>query len=301
MFPIESLNSIFSENIDQNTKPILSNEKRRSSQQSVSQQSNSDRSNTKRPKTAKKKQVVVNLVPDKQDEGKTADNNLFKSAMFVQNYESTTTTSNATIPSKIERVQVPVILPRKTSSILRRPSLKSVDVTAALKKTLDNIDTQIITTERLEQTKVETNNQLPTTTLPTIPSTEVKQANTSSTDQPTALGSVDVRKRVRKGAFEGGDSMADLVQFELGLFGNNRGAMKKNRFGTGKANNLNGEEAQIAPENQGTLDLLEKIRQSAVGLSIGQPPVSQQVCLFHHESLSILHLSRVLDLNYPTI
>lgn len=225
--------------------------------------------------------MIVNLVPDKHTEGKPDDNNLFKSAMFVQNYESTTPTSSTTNPSKIERVQAPVSGPRKATSILRRPSIKSIEITTAMKKTLDNVDTQIITTERLEQAKVETTNQSPSTALPTISTTEVKPVNTSS----STLETVDSRKRIRKGAFDGGDSMADLVQFELGLLGNNRGAMKKNRFQSGKGTNINGEEeAQIAPENQGTLDLLEKIRQSAVGLSIGQPPVSQQVCLFNQRS-----------------
>jgi hypothetical protein len=58
---------------------------------------------------------------------------------------------------------------------------------------------------------------------------------------------------------------------------NSRSAMKKNRFHLGKENNQNGEDTEVIPENQATLDLLEKIRQSASGLAIGKPPVSQQV------------------------
>jgi hypothetical protein len=75
--------------------------------------------------------------------------------------------------------------------------------------------------------------------------------------------------------------MNDLVAFELGMMGSNRGAMKKNRFHLGKENhkNQNGHETELIPENQ-TLDLLEKIRQSTVGVPIGQPPVSQQVRIY---------------------
>ena len=290
---------------DQTIKTTLSNEKRRSSQQSTSQQSNTDsKGNPKRPKTGKKKQVVVNLIPEKQADPKSDENNLFKSAMFVQNYDSNT--PDATASTKTERISVPVSLPRKTSTVPRRPSLKAIDGTSVLRKTFDNVDTQITTTERLEQSKTESNNQLLSNVLPTIPPTEIKQAqqqSDQSNDQQTTSESVDNRKRVRKGAFDATESMTDLVQFELGLLGNNRGAMKKNRFRAGKENNLNGDGTDTHPENQGTQDLLEKIRQSSVGLNIGHPPVSQQVCLFFSLSLILLDflLCRVVDSNYLTI
>lgn len=69
--------------------------------------------------------------------------------------------------------------------------------------------------------------------------------------------------------------MSNLVAFELGMLGSQRGAMKKTRFRLGKENQ---DGIETIPENQETLDLLEKIRQSASGISIGQPPLSQQVC-----------------------
>ena len=176
--------------------------------------------------------------------------------MFVQNYESNTT--NPSIPPKIERVQVPTTIPRKIPSVLRRSSIKSIDGNTILKQTFDNVDTQITTTERSEQSKFDANNQDETIRPSTGTTIDIKQQDDQSADPQGRLELADNRKRIKKGAFDGGESMNDLMAFELGSIGNNRGAMKKNRFRMGKANNVNGEGTEAIPENQDTLDLLEK-------------------------------------------
>lgn len=95
---------------------------------------------------------------------------------------------------------------------------------------------------------------------------------------PSRFELLDTRKRIKKGAFEGSDSMNDLVAFELEMMSNRRGAMKRTRFG--KANRtLNEDGTASIPDNQATLDLLEKIRQSSSGLAVGQAPVSQKVSI----------------------
>jgi hypothetical protein len=119
--------------------------------------------------------------------------------------------------------------------------------------------------------------------------------------QPVDLA--DVRKRMKKGAFDAGESMQDLVAFQLGMMGSQRGAMKKTRFRLGKENQ-NGDAIESTPDNQSTFDLLEKIRQSSSGLSIGQPPLSQRVGTIQKFSILFLLLLlffRVVVSNYHMI
>ena len=179
----------------------LITDKRRPSQQSTSQRSNtSSKKSTKRPKTAKKKQVVVvGLMPDKTTDSistKTADNDLLKNAMFVQNYGSNTTDEN--LPSKTERAQLPINLQlKKAPSSLRRSSIKSNDSITTAKHFPDNIDTQITTTtnEQIEPVKEQQ---------PVIDNTQeqilapVTNIITEDKQQPL-LEPVDNRKRVKKG------------------------------------------------------------------------------------------------------
>ena len=51
--------------------------------------------------------------------------------------------------------------------------------------------------------------------------------------------------------------MNDMIAFELGMMGSQRGAMKKNKFRLGKENK-NDDKIDEIPQNQGTLDLLRK-------------------------------------------
>jgi hypothetical protein len=209
------------------------------------------------------------------------DNDLFKTAMTVQNYESNT--PNQTLPSKIERVQLPTNLTRKAPSILRRSSIKSNDSNLGPTQPFDHIDIQITTTTPLQQTEspiLDTPNNeqilLPITNhLPDIQQDTNDQLN----QQQTQLEVVENRKRIKKGAFDITDSKSDIAAFELGMKARNRVAMRKTRFRLGKAQNKNSneDETELFPENQETLDLLEKIRQGATGISIGPPPVSLQV------------------------
>jgi hypothetical protein len=259
----------------------LITDKRRPSQQSTSQRSNtSSKKSTKRPKTAKKKKVVVvDLIPDKTTDSvstKTTDNDLLKTAMFVQHYGSNTTDQN--LPSITEHTQLPINLQlKKSPSPLRRSSIKSNDDITTVKHFLDNIDTQITTTTTNEQIEPVKEQQ------PIIDNKQeqilapVTNIITENKQQPL-LEPVDNRKRVKKGAFDVGQSMNDMIAFELGMTGSHRGAMNKNKFRLGKENK-NDDKIDEIPQNQGTLDLLEKIRQSATGVSMGQMPVSQQVCI----------------------
>jgi hypothetical protein len=196
--------------------------------------------------------------------------------MFVQTYETNTAVQD--VPEKVERIQIPVNINRKIPSVPRRASIKSNDSNLGIKPTLGDITTQMTTTTTtttLEQSKIETNNEqnLISTTDATI---ETKQDLIESiSDSQSRLEFVDNRKRTKKGAFDASESVNDFVAFELGLMGS-RSAMKKNRVRFGKENQ-NGDSAEPIPENQATLDLLEKIRQSATGSAVGQPPLSQQV------------------------
>jgi hypothetical protein len=197
--------------------------------------------------------------------------------MFVQNYDSNTAVQD--IPSKIERTQPSVIINRRTPSVQRRASIKSSDSNLGIKPTLGDITTQIATATTtitpIEQAKVEstTEQNLMSTT------TDSKQDLVeSSNDLQPRLGVVDTRKRIKKGAFDPSDSVNDFVAFELGLMGR-RSAMQKKQVRFGKENQ-NGEATETTAENQATLDLLEKIRQSASGLAVGQSPLSQQVRIF---------------------
>jgi hypothetical protein len=215
--------------------------------------------------------------------------------MFVQNYETNSAVQD--VPGKIERIQIPVNINRKIPSAVRRASVKSNDSNLAAKPTLGDIATQITAAA----TTIETNNEqnhVSTTT-------DIKQDLIEPIiNSQSRLDVVDNRKRTRKSAFDASESVSDFVSFELGLMANSRSAMKKNRFHLGKENNQNGEDTEVIPENQATLDLLEKIRQSASGLAIGKPPVSQQVRISKFPITLFSHLfffSRVVVLNYHLI
>jgi hypothetical protein len=274
------------------------NEKRRSSQQSTSQISTtSSKKSTKRPKTAKKKQVVaVDLTSDKKAGSlttKTTDDDLLLNSMIVQNYGSNIADQNPSL--KIEHLPVPINLQlKKPPSPLRRSSIKSNDDIIAIKHSLDNIDTQMTTTaaatEQIEPTKEQQviTDDKQDQILATITN------NITENKQPVLLEPADNRKRIKKGAFDVGESMNDMIAFELGMMGSQRGAMKKNKVRFGKENKNENEDK--VGENQGTLDLLEKIRQSSTGISIGQMPVSQQVCNLISNKNLLLNFSSELPI-----
>jgi hypothetical protein len=264
------------DNQDHTNKIFAIIEKRRSSQQSTSQQSDTDnKTNTKRSKTDKKKQLGGSLTPDKKPDSlitQTTDD-LLKTAMFVQNYENNLPNQN--LSTKIERVQLPTtptITIRKTPSNLHPLPVKSTDGNTTIKQLLVNIDTQITTTieKPKEQILIPITNNL----------TESKQdSNDQVIQQESQVDQTDIRKRIKKGAFDRGESTNNFI----GLISSQRVAMRRNRFRFRKENrNQNGDETEIFPENQETLDLLEKIRQGATGLAIGQSPVSQQVCIIQN-------------------
>ena len=188
----------------------------------------------KRPKTAKKKQLVVNLTSDKKSDSIiTTENDLFKSAIVVQNYESNTT--NIPPSSNIERLPISTTtILRRTPSVLRRSSTKSNEGQLEVKQNFDHIDTQM-TAPTTNQIEVEKNKeQVLTPITNTITETKLASNDQLIQQQQNRLELVDNRKRIKKGAFDAGESMGDLVAFELGMMGSNRGAMRKNRFGLGK-------------------------------------------------------------------
>ncbi len=201
--------------------------------------------------------------------------------MTVQNYESNTPAQ--ILLSKIERPPLPTTTLRKTSFALRRSSVKSTEESSGIKAPLDQVGPQITTTiPAIDEQPVVDNTKEQVLAPITNKITETKQDfNDQLIAQQSRLELADNRKRVKKGAFDASESMTDLVAFELGMMGGgSRGAMKRNQFRLGKENHktLNEDGTEAIPENQLTLDLLEKIRQSSSGLSVGQPPVSQQVC-----------------------
>ncbi|CAF3411317.1 unnamed protein product [Rotaria sp. Silwood1] len=286
---------------DINSKMSIINEKRRSSQQSTSQISNNNsRINIKRPKTAKKKQVTTDSTSAKKTEPlttKTTDNDLLNKAMIVQNYgNNNIDLSNL---SNIERLQLPTNI-NNLSTNRHRSSINSNGGSPEIRKYLDDIDTQMaVKTPPPPPTPTTAKTPPPPTIEQTEPLKEqviidqkkdqiIDPLTTIENKQPTKdqltqqkpeLEVVDNRKRIKKGAFDPVESMNDMIAFELGIMGNSRSAMKKSKLRSGKENQHD-DETKTIPENQETLDLLEKLRQGATGLSIGQMPISQQGCRF---------------------
>lgn len=294
-------------------------EKRRSSQQSTSQVSNNDtRTTTKRPKTAKKKQTTVDSTIQKKIERlttKTTDSDLLKKAMTVQNYGNNTIDLNPAL--NIERDQLLTTLNdaqiRKPSSGVRRSSLTSNDDNSKVKQHLDNIDTQMKTsaktttplpTERVEPVKEENavvvdNDKEKSVQSSTNESvTENKQSvKEQLTGQKPELETIDNRKRVKKSAFDADETMNDMIAFELAMMGNSRSAMKKSKLRSDRDNHQNGDD-KVIPENQETLDLIEKIRQSSNNLGAGDLPVSLQVSLLNFNSTHMFYLFYYLGLSF---
>lgn len=250
---------------------------------------------------------------------KDVDNDLFKKVVIVQNY-GTNNNNDLNQSSTVERIQVPTttinIPPKRFSNDIRRSSVKSNDSHQDVKRYLDNIDTQMASKKVNAPTPTLI---LPTppilTVTPPIPSAtpipaienleplKDQPVTDDNKEQPVApvtnnviidnkqpvqveeipsvkaeLEVVENRKRVKKSAFDPGDSMGDLIAFELAMMGG-KSAMSKSRR-SGKEQNKTEGELNIIPENQETIDLLEKIRQSTTTVSIGQLIASQQVCFF---------------------
>ena len=287
---------VLDEEVHQNDKLSVINEKRHSSQQSTGQICNNE--NIKRSKTVKKKRLVVDLTAEKKDESlkiKQNDNEFLKEAMIVQNYGNNTT--DQTLSSTTDHLQLPLTntnLPTTdTPSTARRLSFKTHDSDLETQQIPDNISTQMATTSTtIEQTEMVEEQREPVDEQAIIDNNteqilvpimndiienrELIAEQITEKQQPQ-LGIVEVHKRVKKGAFDPDHTMGDMVAFELGMLTSNRNAIKRPRQRIEKENHQNESETQSIPDNQGTLDLLEKIRQSSVGLSIGQLTVSQQV------------------------
>ena len=221
--------------------------------------------------------------------------------MIVQNYgnnagDQPISSLTDRLPASTATRTLPV---KKPPSPLRRSSIRSNDGNSGMKSFLDNVNTQmtatITTTTPLDQnglTKAHSDHD--TSTVPvlapvannnnnnsTIPGDKLAK-NGSATSLQTAAEALDPRKRLRTGPFDPNGSMKDMLAFELDFTGRKRGAMKKTRFQLGgKVNGkiLNEDGTEQENENQATLDLLEKIRLSATGTTIGQLAISQQVRL----------------------
>lgn len=207
--------------------------------------------------------------------------------MTVQNYGNNATESSM-LSSILDRPSVSTTskttttlrkAPLSTSSLLNRPSIRTTDSTPGSKLNLDNVDTQMTTTSmklgEITDPKIAPDS---TTVVPTTTTTTITAETTTTNPLAPGTDLNDPRKRLRKGPFDPNDSMRDLISFELDIVNRQRGAGKKSRF------NLNGQvkgqiDAEIFPikENQATLDLLEKIRQSVTGSTLGQYPISQRV------------------------
>ena len=277
---------------------------RRLSQQSADQSSNGHaRTGAKRPKSGKKKQqIVVDLNTDKRPEVTTAlstENDLWKKAITVQNYGNNFTGDQPAssifdrLPASTTTRTLPV---KKTSSPIRRSSIRSNDGNSGMKQLLDNVNTQMTATitttttplTHTDPTKAPVAHD--TSTVPVLAPVANNNGITgdklakseTSTSLQTAAEALDPRKRLRAGPFNSNGSMKDTITFELDFSGRKRDAMKRTRFQlAGKINGktFNEDGTEQVKENQATLDLLEKIRLSATGTTLGQLAVSQHVRL----------------------
>lgn len=208
--------------------------------------------------------------------------------MIVQNYGNNT--GDQPISSLVDRLPASTAtrtLPvKKPPSPLRRSSIRSNDGNSGMKQFLDNANTQmtatITTTTPLNQnglTKAHSDHD--TSTVPVL-ALVANNGDKLAKNDSTAAEALDARRRLRTGPFDPNGSMKDTFAFELDFNERKRGAMKKNRFQLGgKVNGkmLNEDGTEQVNENQATLDLLEKIRMSATGTTIGQLAISQQVRL----------------------
>jgi len=281
---------------DHSDKISIVNEQRLTSQQSNNQISNNNNSTSspKRPKTGKKKHTIfVDLSMGTKVEPittETNDNTPLERAITVQNYGSNTTDQSSS--SKIKRRKLPTntinLQSKKTPSVVRRPSVKFKDNITEI--------TTAIATEQKEPLKEEPLKEQPI--IDNKQDTSVTNVNEQVTQE------VD-HKRIKKGAFDSNNPMADKITSEIKMLGSRGGVIKKTRFHLEKENKTNEVVTESTPENQETLDLLEKIQNSATGISIGKMSISKQVRLY----ISIPNLLfnflflflRVVVLNYHLI
>ncbi len=275
---------------DHSDKISIVNEQRLSSQQSNNQISNNNSiSSAKRPKTGKKKHTIfVDLSMGTKVEPittETNDNTPLERAITVQNYGSNTTDQSSS--SKIKRRKLPTnttnLQSKKTPSAVSRPSVKFKDNTTEI--------TTAIATEQKEPLKEQ-------------PIIDNKQDTSVTNVNEQVTQGVD-HKHIKKGAFDSNNPMADKITSEIKMLGSRGGVIKKTRFHLEKENKTNEVATESTPENQETLDLLEKIQNSATGISIGKMSISKQVRLY----ISIpnllfnflFHFLRVVALNYHLI
>jgi len=275
---------------DHSDKISIVNEQRLTSQQSNNQISNNNStSSPKRPKTGKKKHTIfVDLSMGTKVEPittETNDNIPLEKAITVQNYGSNTTDQSSS--SKIKRRKLPTnttnLQSKKTPSVVHRPSVKFKDNITEI--------TTAIATEQKEPLKE-------------LPIIDNKQDTSVTNVNEQVTQEVD-HKRIKKGAFDSNNPVTDKITSEIKMLGSRGGVIKKTRFHLEKENKKNEVVTESTPENQETLDLLEKIRNGATGISIGKMSISKQVRLF----ISIpnllfnflFHFLRVVVLNYHLI
>ncbi|CAF3586234.1 unnamed protein product [Adineta steineri] len=262
-----------------NKTPIINVERR------LSQQTNNSNSkiSTKRPKTAKKKHTIVVALPmETKAEAPTEefnDNESLATAITVQNYANNT--PEQPLPTKTKR-RKPSATPttttttaptnlqiKKTPPVVSRPSVKFKDDT---KENKDTVKTQMITTVANEQKEpiVEKKKEeipVPVPPIPTIiPESKVQVELIE-----------DVPKRIRKSAFDSPEFSYTPIHVELKPLGSHRNYSRKTRSHLDKTKN---QSEKVIEPNPETIELLEKIKRSEIGSSIGTMSVSKQGCRF---------------------
>jgi hypothetical protein len=193
----------------------------------------------------------------------TNDNIPLEKAITVQNYGSNTTDQSSS--SKIKRRKLPTSTTnsqsKKTPSVVRQPSVKFKDNTTEI--------TTAIATEQKEQPIIDNKQDTPVTN-----NIAENQQNINEQVTPEVC-----HKHTKKGAFDSNDLVSDKITFEIKMLGSRGGVIKKTQFHLEKENKKNEVVTESTTENQETLDLLEKIRDSATGISFGKMSISKQVRL----------------------
>ena len=276
----------------------------------------------RRPKTAKKKSTgrAEPLTPTRNDvvTGVSQENDILRQSMFVQNYGNTV--PDSLISTKTERSSV-------TSTVRTTPLKKTNGTVSHTPSPLNDLNTDVKSPVNMSESKIPSPLEKLTEPSRSSPLPDIKATETP-TSQPEVIVDklnptepsitapveskpelIDPRKRIRNNLFDHNESIKDLMSFELDIVTRSRGTMKKTRFDlNGKGSSkLDADDGTLTvKDNQGTLDLLEKIRSGVVPVSIGQHPLSQRVChrisslTYRLKSFSLISF-RIVDLNYHSI
>jgi hypothetical protein len=252
------------------------------------------RTNVNRSKSAT---IAVDLLSSGKIDESTVKNDLWKEGTTVKSYgdpvvEKSKTKTSST--KKTKRVKRRTVIRAQTANTTGHSVLGTVNMNMnqSMKPSINRNESSI--------------SNLTSTMHPSATKGENTLETHPSTSMVTGVQREQLQTQAQQGSLHNNDSIKDMVGFELDIFVRQRNAMNKTNYRLNPSKShriLTDDNQDVTSDNQGTHDLLEKIRQGVTGTNIGRPAISQQVGCQREsymliKTMCISRYSRIVVLNY---